>query len=292
MRKLQPGRAFGQGFGCSVLWLLFGLSVIAVGLLPWEYPWSPLWGRILLVAFGALWVWSVVGNLRMLARFGRSEAQIDRDVLRPGDTFELRYRRPVRRATRLRYLGVFLVFREEVRYDSAGEAKTGTMDRLVLQIKEPERTVEAGDAIEFRYRLAIPERPMGIRNPFMDRKDARLERRWVVKVRLHLAHGQDIWDEYPLEVAPLEGETDPMDTGRALYDLVLEGFKFSLRLANELGEIFPHLEAGQIGDLLHAKETVVFERLPEPEAEALKRRLEAAGASATLQPAVGAATAA
>ena len=285
MRKLQPARRVTVGLGSSVFLLCFGLCFLAAGLLAKESGGEPSSNRFVFVAVGALLAWGGLVSTWRFSRFGSAEAQIDRDVLRPGDAFELRYRRPVRRSTRLGYLGVFLVFREEVRYHDGSEAKTGTMDRLVLQIKEPERTVAAGDAIEFRYRLAIPDRQMGIRNPFMECKDARLERRWVVKVRLHLAHGQDIWDEYPLEVSPLEGGVAPVGTGPALYDLILQSVKLNLRLVRELDEIFPHQACG----LVPATGSVLLERVPQAEAEALQRRLAAAGVSVVLQPADGAA---
>ena len=120
MRPLEP-LGTTEGFGCGLFLFAFGMIFVVMGLsfMPLEIAslrsghWELIFGVIVFVAFGVMVAWGGLADANLFLRFGKPMAAISADV-RPGQTFRFTYTQPFRRSADLQWIGVFLVFREQV----------------------------------------------------------------------------------------------------------------------------------------------------------------------------------
>lgn len=290
MRPLKSLNQSAGIFGSSLFFVLFGLGFIVAGLsaLPfgrWSkgggfdyYDDSPI------LAFFAIGIWFALGATRQanLARkLGEHEASISEPFLQPGQSFHFHYQQRCRQLTTIHSIAVFLVFRETVTYLQSVESKTRDIDRLIQYFTHPGRVYSANEVIQEEHVFQIPTRAMGLRNPFMNEKDATVQTMWVVKVCLDLGVGSKVWDEYEVEVNGKGTESrlsDTLQKHNTRFDVFLKsGWRFwSIMKAMSL--LLPHLNDGQIGDLYFHKPTLLLEKVTEHEAQTAKAQLEASGA--------------
>jgi hypothetical protein len=283
----------------SVFWILFGLLGVLVGLsaIPHKLTgrgginWSdfPILALIAWAAFIAL---GAFRQAKLARKLGVPQASISDFTIRPGEKFHFFYQQECRQNLTVQSVGVFLVFRERVTYDDGIESNpTEDFDRLVQQFMHDGRVYSSGELIREEHIFHIPQRPMGIRNPYMGKKDAHLKTAWVVKVLIDLGVGSQFWKEYEVEVTgEVTGDraNSASQTQNAEFDIFLMGTRFRWiafwRITNAMRLLLPHLRDNQIGALYFGRPSLLLERVAHDEAQRVKAILEGAGACVELKP--------
>lgn len=238
---------------------------------------------------GIMLAWGGIHQAGQSQKFGKPQASVAEDRIRPGDNFQFLYRQQCQQLTSIYKTGVFLVFRETVSYYDGNETATVDVDRLVHQFNHAGRVYAPNEFIEEEHVFQIPTRVMGIKNPYMKRKNVEVQTMWVVKVHINLEKEIDIWKEYevPVNSEPIEDRLD--DTFKELdnrFDVLLTagGFMAQMHILNVMSTLLPHLRQGQIGDLFSARPCLLLERVAAYEAQTIKEQLEAAGAVVNIEP--------
>jgi hypothetical protein len=210
MRELKSASRYevGESLGFSIVMICFGLTFLAMGLSSMTSPWGLLRGGtgyfayapLLFLLFGLMVAGGGVHQVRLSRKFGKPQAIVFEDVTRPGETFHFRYEQQCRQLTAIESIGVFLVFRERVSYSDVSDTTTTDIDRLIQQFKHKGRVYSVGETIREEHAFQIPSRVMGIKNAYMDRKDATMQTMWVIKVHLDFGKANEIWKEYQVPV--------------------------------------------------------------------------------------------
>jgi len=217
---------------------------------------------------------------RVYSRFGKPTPTVSVVAVTPGEEFKFRYTLPVHRDTEIESIRVFLVLRERVSYCDVDERTTLDIDRLLQEL--PGRRYRKRESIEIQQSFCVPEGDRGIRNPYMNRKDATLTRMWVVKVYLRPCEAVEVWGEYDLEVPFVDQAASLPEPD--LFEVILEDIPLMkiLDTTSILRSLLPHLRAGQIGDLCRNAPNLLLENVTLKEAQRAQRLLEATGAKAII----------
>lgn len=298
MQKLKSVSPYVEGTGISLFLALFGIPFVVAPLFAIPdavdatrlgmYPF--LFGWLCMLAVGVMLVWGGLAQANLQMRFGRAEGSLTSDEVCPGQEFHFLYKRPVHRATNVLSIRAFLVFRERVQYDDGSEIASKDVDRLIETCTQPARAFRRGENLEIEHTFRIPDRPIGWKNRYQDRKKYQAKALWVVKVRIQVRPGYALWDEYEVQVfgQPLEAARLPAPASEAAgCDVWLVGatsFK-TLQVTKEICDLLPYLREGQAGDLYFARPAVLLESIDATQALSAKERLEAAGAVAAIRPA-------
>ncbi len=217
---MKPAAPSGRtpGSGTALFLVAFGLCFVAIGLYALAETRSPAPGgwdtyftfaTHLFVLVGGL---LAVGGARQLwsaRRLGPPKASLPEGALAPDATFSFRFAQPFRWRTEVVSVGVFLVFRERVTRERAGETDSIDEDRVIQEYAHPGRVYAPGDVLTVEHTFRIPAEEREVWNKAGRHETAAVETRWVVKVRLDLAYPADIvWREYPVTVHGTAGSAD------------------------------------------------------------------------------------
>jgi|GEM_PF-2061496 len=292
MRTLNSVTRFTEGKGSSLFLLVLGFILVITGLYADGFFHVGMKSVSLLsinlqiyIGFGMMILWGGLEQAKKFAKFGKPEAKVTPDAITPGEEFEFSYKMLIHRDTEIEYIGVFLVLRERVRYYDVDEWTIKDVDRLFQKYIQTGRKYRRHDTIEIRHAFRLPMGDVPFRNLNMDYKDAKIERMWVMKVRIHMGHGEELWHEYGLEVASRVPERYTSELGR--FEVMLN--KVStwklIAITNTMNTVLPHLRDGQIGDLYLACPSLLLENVTPAEAQQVKELLEAVGAEVEIRPA-------
>ena len=266
-RKLVSRYGTGENSGCWPVLMSVGVIFILIGL----YFMIELWGLriegtnyaayvpLAFLPLGILVVWGSARRIKLTRKFDNPEVSFVEDVIRPGDTFHFVYSQACRQPVAIHSIGLFLVFRERVSYRDGDETTEKSIDRLVQQFVHAARVYAAGEVIRQEHSFQIPARAMGIRNPYMQRKNVKVQTMWVVKVRIDLEKGADIWKEYKVEIdgEPMQGRSSlTLKREPHQFDLFLLKTRFPMPTRGPMEvmlTLLPHLNQFQIGELFFDK---------------------------------------
>lgn len=289
MRTLKSANRFAEGRGISLFLAAFGVCFVVAGLFSGGLFHNGLkalnsfgFPLQIFLAFGMMLLCGGIGQAHFSARFGKAVAMISVEEVIPGEEFEFSYRLPVRRETEIETIGIFLVLRERVEYYHIDETETADIDRLFQQHIREGRQYGRHDTVEVHDVLRVPEGERGLRNSLMNRKDAKAEQIWVVKVRIHPRKGDDVCGEFGLEVPASAQERHVPAPGR--FDVFLNDLSLGkrLRVTPVLQSLLPHLGTGQIADLFRHGSGLLLEEVSGEEAQQAKELLAAVGAEVTV----------
>ena len=292
----------GSGLGCSTVLMCFGLLFIVIGVYSIISSWGLLkegadyavYASMTFLPLGILVVWGSARRAKPFQKFDKAEASVIEDSIQPGDTFHFVYHQACRQPTAIKSIGVFLVFRERASYSTqsadGNETTTKYVDRLMQQFIQAGRVYSASEVIRQEYRFQIPARVMSIRNPYMKRKNVKVQTAWIIKVRIEFEKGADSWQEYEVEI---DGEPMPHRSNDILkganhqFDVFLLKTRFPIPTRgpmNVMHTLLPHLDQFQIGELFFDKPRLLLERVAEHAAQTAKAQLEAVGARVEIKP--------
>lgn len=230
-------------------------------------------------------------------RFDNPTAFLAEEVVRRGDEFHFSFRMNCRARTRFKSVGVFFVFSEKVtirrRYansDSPTPNDIYRYDRLIDGEVTGPQVYETGQSVSIDHSFRVPERPLGIKNPYQERYGYSMEPSWIIKVRLELDQNMVEWRDYRLilEPGPLQTEPQfiPKPDPEPLFDIFFVGHQpnsfWSLQRAWQ--KYLPHGISGSDCDP-HGY-GLLLERRTRTEAQVVKARLEEAGAIIEIRPTV------
>ncbi|RYG69487.1 hypothetical protein EON80_09710 [bacterium] len=221
-------------------------------------------------------------------RFGSRRAVIQEKSVRRGAQFHFTFQQKFQVRTELISVGIFLVFRETLKRSPPWDfrRRQPVFDRLIGSFQGNSRTYEAGDALTENCSFEIPDRAMGVRNPF--NKHGIKDLGWVLKIRLDLASENTVWREYRLELdgGHVNNEADHPPYQRFDVYLVGEGSVDYWGLNQVVNKALSHhvMPGGFL--VFKSQEILLLERRTLVEAELLKDQLTALGAVVDIRPAV------
>ena len=246
------------------------------------------WTPLLFAAIGVFMLWGGISKILFSRKFGKPRAWISELTTRPGDTIHFFYEQQCHQNTDVKFMNVSLVFRERVDFYEVSETVTKEVDRLIGQFEYAGRGYSAGEMIRRECLFRIPDRDMGIRNLYMNQKDAKVETLWVVKVRMNLGKARDFWREYGVEVTGEPRHYTPEEISReAKMDVILVEHPpmFSFRHWKLADSVFSHLDVGQTQNLMVVGQPLL-ERLTSEHAESVREQLEEAKVQVEIRPSV------
>lgn len=127
-------------------------------------------------------------------RLARPEVAVSATQLRPGESFQLTYRQALKGTVNVERFQVSLILREWVSYRRGTTTYTDTYDHTISSQEFPGRRYEAGETIDMRCTLRIPEDAMHSFDAYHNKL------RWFLQIHVQVSGWPDFKDEYPLVV--------------------------------------------------------------------------------------------
>ena len=155
-------------------------------------------GSILVASFGLMLLWGGIYHAHISTLFGRPEATISLELVKPGSQFNFELRRKVRHQTKIEYVGVYLVLRETISFHDVNDPATRIIDRLFQKYTQPGRKYNVHDSVYVSCQFQIPENYRQLANPYTNELNVKVQQMWVIKVRVHLEKNVTIqagWNE-------------------------------------------------------------------------------------------------
>ena len=244
-------------------------------------------GSILVASFGLMLLWGGIYHAHISTLFGRPEATISLELVKPGSQFNFELRRKVIHRTKIEYVGVYLVLRETISFHDVNDPATRIIDRLFQKYTQPGRKYNVHDSVYVSCQFQIPENYRQLANPYTNELNVKVQQMWVIKVRVHLEKNKDVWEIYGLE----DDWCDVNSIGTHkpdpnLFDVMLTRVnnKNMLAIMKAIDISLPHLREGQVGDLYFACPCLLLERITWDEASKTKELLEELSAEVDILP--------
>jgi hypothetical protein len=248
-------------------------------------------GAVLMLLVGLLIVTSAYSELSLFWAVGDPQAGIVADSISPGQIITFDYRQKIRTRSPVTSVGVFLVRREFVEYEFRNRDSVNVsydkahkvFDRLVQSCTNAGPVHLADHMLLEQCRLEIPAREMGIKNPYMKLRAATCTSSWVIKVHVNMPKSKRLWFffEIPVDEAKVPavwGQNDSQAAG--LHDLYLMSVPSNayFKALHVIEKLLPHLQSGQLSDVLQHRNVLLLERISKADADDAKAELQEAGA--------------
>lgn len=195
----QPG--FGKLYGRFALVWTFGIFIAFFFFLSDESAWFfPLMCVVALLGYGGVALAGVMyWRSRVLGVMDYPTVSLSLYTLRRGDELEARYEQHFKKDITLKTLKVQLVQQEWVRYTQGTNTYTDTRDIVVDEMWYDDLSVHAGQTLEKRIKLRVPESAMHSWGADNNRIS------WRVKLSVDLPGWADYHEDFEVEVLAEQG---------------------------------------------------------------------------------------
>lgn len=273
------GQAFGGGF-CTCLFVVF--------LAAW-YPSTGFlnFGNRFLFGLFMGGVVFAVGTLNTARqrRFGRPVLELELSDDAASKAVALTFRLPVLKRTTPEYIGLFLVYREQVSFHESDE-HSQSYDRLMDTQESACAPLDRHHALEIDCCFQLPNLSSVLRNPYsaIGKRKVSVTSGWLIKVKIGVAGEDYLWYEYDLRSVDLpDPGTLSVEPGAKYFSVILESVSlFNMVLTTGLYNLLVHLRRDQVHDMMHAVPVIVRERLTFEEASEIRDFIESIGAKASV----------